>query len=94
MTFNKAVSAATRHLLRSDKARTADGFVLEMSEDICNPAWLTVDTWGYDRAGVAIPQFRTDLIRRKMRLQLKDGLSTLDKIVFRYLMDILRRESN
>jgi len=106
MEFHKAVRAATKNLLRSEAARTykvaswswgeKETYVLEISPDVCNPAYLNVETWGFDYAGFGIPQFRTSLIRRKMHLQMKmaDGLDGVEQVEFRYLMDILRRESN
>jgi len=105
MEFHKAVRAATRHLLRSAGARTykvaswtwgkKESYVLELTRETDDQNTLYVETWGFDYAPIFIPQERVDLIRRKMHLQLRLGeLDGVEQVEFRYLMDILRRESN
>lgn len=106
MKFEAAVRQATTHLLNSDKARTyktapdvwgeQQEYTLELTREPDDPNVLIVETWGFDYTPIFIPQTRTELIKRKMQLQLRmaDGLTADEKIEFRYLMDILRRESN
>lgn len=91
MTFNAAVNAATKHLIRSKAARTVGGYTLEMEK---TEYGIACTTWGFDYQTIAVPSERIGVIRRKMRLQMLETRDTLDNVELRYLLDILKRETN
>jgi hypothetical protein len=101
MKFQTAVNQATRNLLRSKKARTAGGetLTLEKVDGGLNAeaggyeAVLEVTDWGWDRAAIGVPESRPALNGRKMMLQIGPR-DALDEIELRYLLNILRIESD
>lgn len=91
--FDQAVREARKHLLKSAKARTVGKYTirLEPVEDSQN---LAVTTWGYDHEEIFVPQKRVDLIRAKIRIQIRmPGLDVVDQVTLRFYLDILRREA-
>lgn len=101
MNLETAIKEATKHLLKSDKARTYTvdfgyrekrSYVLALAKDEEDPTLLMVETWGFDEF-IKIPQTRPELIALKCRAQMseKDGVT---QVALRYYLDILRRESN
>ena len=100
MKLETAIKEATKHLLKSERARTYTAgryggverrYTLEIERD---KNWLTVTTWGFDYEGIKIPKSWPELIALKCRAQMAEQPDPMAKIALRYYLDILYRESN
>ena len=91
--FDKAVKEARKHLLKSEQARTVGKYTLKI-EPVEDSQNLAVTTWGYDREEIFVPRERVDLIRAKVRIQMRmPGLDAVDQVALRFYLDILKREA-
>lgn len=94
MDISKKAEKVAKKFLKSDSKRsfkTEDAtYVLEFERDEEDPKWLACTTWGYDYAGLKVPQTYAELVNLKMRAQLGLINCGAQQVGVRFYMDIMR----
>lgn len=100
MNLSTAITRATAHLLKSEKARTYTAetwrekkrYVLDMELSVEETELVVTNPIGRLRF-IPIPQTRPELIKAKCMLQTEQFRDGVEDVLLRYYLDILRRES-
>lgn len=98
MKLATAIQRATRHLIKSERARMyhtgayhwREEHTAEVIAMVSDPTMLQVKTEGIDNGKIRVPQTRRELIALKCKSQME--MVDRPEIAKRYYLDILRRE--
>ena len=93
--YRQKFDAVARRFLRSEKMRTYTGwdgesYVLDFERCEDDPTFLECTTWGYDYAGLTIPNDYGQMVNFRMRAMLNIGFMIPSEISFRLYDEMFR----